>query len=171
MCKECELSLTAGCTFTCYSEWLSHIQKIDDKVRADNRAPGSIDFVETNFLYIFLEVSINWQAMTALEKRQVFYPSVENVFKATNIIGFYKTETAMRHLFDSMPVSHLSRIHGLVRAMDVPPEIIDIMVQSLNRVSDFAAIVTARNTSHTSAQLVLDEEYSESEAGSSIFDE
>ncbi|KAJ7456848.1 hypothetical protein B0H11DRAFT_2243728 [Mycena galericulata] len=135
------------------STWLSHIQKIDDKVRADN------------------QVSINWQAMTALEKRQVFYPSVENVFKATNIIGFYKTETAMRHLFDSMPVSHLSRIHGLVRAMDVPPEIIDIMVQSLNRVSDFAAIVTARNTSRTSAQLVLDEEYSESEAGSSIFDE
>ncbi|KAJ7431398.1 hypothetical protein B0H11DRAFT_2262028 [Mycena galericulata] len=128
------------------STWLSHIQKIDDKVRADN------------------QVSINWQAMTALEKRQVFYPSVENVFKATNIIGFYKTETAMRHLFDSMPVSHLSRIHGLVRAMDVPPEIIDIMVQSLNRVSDFAAIVTARNTSRTSAQLVLDEEYSESEA-------
>lgn len=70
--------------------------------------------------------------MTRLEGHLNLYPHVENVFKGTEIIGFFKIKAAIRNLLSEMPITKARRIVEAARPFPLNDALVELFIEHSN---------------------------------------
>ncbi|KAJ7618812.1 hypothetical protein DFH06DRAFT_1342398 [Mycena polygramma] len=108
-CRECDLTMATGCTFTIFGEWEDFIKKADR---------------ETNERLVHFP---DYGAQVALERFQELYPLVHEYFIASCIISPYKTFSAFRNVFDALDTTIANELARTQFAKIMPVEFRDIL--------------------------------------------
>ncbi len=96
-------------------------------------------------------LSPNWGAAVELSDRQRTYPFVESFFQAMNLIGFYKTDSALRHIALDIPQTHAQRLLNVIRSIAIPSRVADILSDRVLAGLDLIAVADTAPAPSTSS--------------------
>ncbi|KAJ7129947.1 hypothetical protein C8R46DRAFT_1236294 [Mycena filopes] len=104
-CRECDLSLTEGCTFASLREF-QDFAAADDAIASDKIA-----------------LAVDYGAIVTLERYHALYPIVPAYFEATSVTHSFKTLTAFRNILDSLNPKAVAALLDLGLVFGLSPEL------------------------------------------------
>ncbi|KAJ7018132.1 hypothetical protein C8F04DRAFT_1329412 [Mycena alexandri] len=114
-CRECDIALNPGCTFTSLEEF-QDFAKADDK-----RTLESLKHV------------LNYGASITLEHYQSLYPILPAYFRATAVVSPFKTIMAYRNIIDSFDIQAIPALLDIGLHFGMSAELQNILLERMTR--------------------------------------
>ncbi|KAJ6456878.1 hypothetical protein C8R45DRAFT_943366 [Mycena sanguinolenta] len=112
-CRECELGMKAGCTFTLLEEWNKFIDAHD---------AGTMEYLRNH---------IDYAREVSFEHRKSLYPLVPIYFRRCVEISINKTLFAYRNLLMNINLDHSCKIRDLAEEIGVSSSLMEVLEEAV----------------------------------------